>query len=97
MGKRGRVAYEDGGSGIIPLRVVAQRMNLSERTVSSIWNSAVRKLNRIPGAYEILLACVYGNKVEEMLAGQSIIRCGSIECNQEFCNLYSDGGSNEVI
>jgi hypothetical protein len=85
MGRRGTRPFEESGAGVMPLRVIAERIGVSERTVSSDWKSAQQKLKEIPGAFSILLETVQAVAISK----EEILQCGSVECDREFIEKYS--------
>ena len=85
MGKRGPKMFEESTQErILPMRVISQQLGISLRTVESDYRSAVNKLRRIPGAFEIILANVHAVDASE----HDPIQCASVECNSEFIKLF---------
>jgi|GEM_PF-2928480 DNA-binding CsgD family transcriptional regulator len=90
MGKRGRKTYEEFANGVMPVRVIAERMGVSERTVTTDLKNAQRKLKNTPEAFPILLDCLYAVAASE----KELLQCGSVECDREYIEKYGwDQGS----
>lgn len=62
---------------------IADELGCSVRTVQNAWRSGIRKVQRIPGAYEALLAAVRNRPPA------TVIRCGSVECNREYVRKFA--------
>jgi hypothetical protein len=86
MGKIGRKPFEESSMGVMPIRVIADRMGVSERTVSSDWKSAQKKLQETPGAFSVLLDYIQAVAILET----DILQCGSVECDKKFIEKYSE-------
>jgi hypothetical protein len=91
MGKRGRKTYEEFANGVMPVRVIAERMGVSERTVGTDLKNAQRKLKEIPEAFPILLDCLYAVAASE----EELLQCGSVECDREYIEKYGQGQGSE--
>lgn len=82
--------------GMTPLRVIARKLGISERTVSTDYNSALAKLKAQPGAFSLLLAWVHACADVDAMAGKQAvdrvapyIGCGSVECRRDWIALYA--------
>lgn len=81
MGKRGRKAWEAAGApDLVPLRVIAVRLGLSERTAWTVYASALRKLRDAPDAEEALRLGLAVRSIFE----RDLLRAASAECDAEF-------------
>lgn len=80
MGRRGPKSWEEcTRSRVVPFRIIAARMGISERTATYIYKEAVRKLRNTPGAFDALLCVIRGHNTET----KELIRCASIECRDD--------------
>lgn len=86
MPKRGVKKYEEStNSKLLPLRIIAQQLGISERTAWSDYRSAMNKLRVIPGAFEILLESIHAVDTSE----KDPLQATSLECRPEFVKLFS--------
>lgn len=83
MGRRGKQRYEDVG-GVMPLREIARRLGVSERTASSDYASAVGKLKKTR-AFGLLLPWVQASAALR----REVLHAGSAECDAEFVWLWN--------
>jgi hypothetical protein len=68
------------------MRLIAQRLGVSVRTVHYDLARAVEKLRGNPEAFSLILATIHGVADTE----RSTSDCGSVECDQRFIALYGD-------
>jgi hypothetical protein len=90
--KRGPKRYEDAmNPDVMPLRVIACRMRLSERTISTAYKSAMEKLNKLPEVRERLQLASWARAIFE----RDLLHACSAECDKEFVSEYAGhrGGS----
>ncbi len=84
MSKAGRKRWEASSGGVMPMRSIAARLGVSERTAVSDWSHAIGKLKKIPGAFELLLDYVHACAATE----QELLRASSAECRPEFVSEW---------
>ncbi len=87
MGKRGPKSYEQLGYGVVPMRIIAAQLGISERNAYSIYQRALRKLRAAPEAFPALLECVHAVAA----ADRELLQAGSAECDREFVAKYGAG------
>jgi len=88
--KRGRKPWNESNR-LLPFHLIARELNCSVRTVAYDYKRAVRKLKQ-QGQFNLLLDCVHA--VETLSSNE--LRAGSMECQQEYCELFSDGGTKDA-
>lgn len=71
-------------AGVMPLSSIARELGVSERTVAEDYTSAIDKLKRERGAFEVMLAWIQACAE----ARQPLIRCASVECRAEWIQKF---------
>lgn len=82
--KRGPKRWEERQRGTMPMRLIAARMGVCDRTVWNLYRQAIEKLRRDPGAVEGLLECIQAAAASK----SEILQARSVECRREFVERY---------
>lgn len=64
---------------------IARRLGICERTVRADYSNAVKKLQRVSGAFEIILDWIHASAAVEL----NIVQAGSAECQADFVRKWA--------
>lgn len=87
MGRRGRKSYSESAEGVVPFDIIAEKTGLTLAQVHYAFKKGMRKIKKIPNAFEAILATVHAVTED---SEHTYLRAGSVECNKEFIALFSN-------